>query len=265
MRQDPSLVAYYMFQPAGDLRVLPNLSPLGSALDGRVEGAEWVDGRLPGKSALYFHGPNSRGRVVIPEQKRFNFTGPFSVAVWFRADRLAGMGMWQALITKGDATWRLHQDHGTNRLAFSTNSQPQSDAHPVGIIRESYGQSEVADGRWHLAVAVCEPAGGVARKRLYIDGRLEGDSEIPVPLLQNDEPVLLGDNPEWCSGKFSGSNRRSGGPRPRPWAKKVTRKCIRPAARPRPPVRPAVRRPAENVPRLPATLVGQMPGKEARQ
>ena len=88
LRQDPALVAYYTFESAGQSNaILPNQSSAGSALDGQVEGAEWVYGRLPGKYALYFHGPGSGDKVVLPEQERFNFTGPFSVVVWFRPDR----------------------------------------------------------------------------------------------------------------------------------------------------------------------------------
>ena len=54
------------------------------------------------------------------------------------------------------------------------------------------GQTDVADGRWHLAVAVYEPIGNVAKKRLYVDGRLDAESEAPLALHQNDDPVWLG-------------------------------------------------------------------------
>ncbi len=101
LRNDPALVAYYTFQPlaGGSPSVLPNLTAAGAALDGRIAGAEWVHGRWPGKFGLYFHGPGSEDKVVLPEQERFNFTGPFSVAVWFEAERFTGAG--QAWLRKG--------------------------------------------------------------------------------------------------------------------------------------------------------------------
>ena len=120
LRQDPALVAYYTFEPVGgNTRVLPNLSPAGSALDGQVEGAEWVHGRLPGKYALYFHGLGSGDTVVLPEPDRFNFGGPFSVAVWFKVERFTAD--WQTLVGKGEGSWRLHRHDDIDMLGFDTD------------------------------------------------------------------------------------------------------------------------------------------------
>ena len=71
------LVAYYTFESAGRSNaVLPNLSAAGSALDGQVDGAEWVYGRFPGKYALYFHGPGSGDKVVLPEHRTIQVHRP---------------------------------------------------------------------------------------------------------------------------------------------------------------------------------------------
>ena len=43
-------------------------------------------------------------------------------------------------------------------------------------------------------MAVYEPAGAVARKRLYVDTRLEDEKESPASLGQNKAPVTLGCN-----------------------------------------------------------------------
>ena len=120
---DPSLLAYYDFQPKAVVTpaVLPNVSPAGSALDGQIPNGEWVEGRMPGKLALYFYGPGSNGKVVLPDQKRFNFTGPFSVAVWFKVGAVCRA--WQALVTKGDDAWRLQQYiANSNCISFDTNA-----------------------------------------------------------------------------------------------------------------------------------------------
>ena len=48
----PDLVAYYDFQvDEADRAVLRNRSASGKKLDGRIEGAKWTDGHLPGKQA----------------------------------------------------------------------------------------------------------------------------------------------------------------------------------------------------------------------
>ncbi len=199
LRKRDDLVAYYDFQPDGDnYALLPNRAATGRRLDGRVDGAEWVHGRFPGRSALYFHGHGSGDKVVLPEPERFNFIGPFSVAVWFKVERFTEM--YQALVAKGDTTWRLQQSGDTNLLAFDTDYDQNGERVP----HHMPGRTEVADGRWHLAVAVYEPAGGVARKRLYLDGRLEGEDEAPLPLNENDEPVWLGANGRGSGREFWG-------------------------------------------------------------
>ena len=128
LRKDPALVAYYTFEPVGgSTSTLPNVSAAGSELDGQVDGAEWVYGRLPGKFALYFHGPGSGDKVVLPKQERFKFTGPFSLAVWFNIDRFTlNTG---GLITKGHESWRLHQFGDNPRLiSFDTDWDPPQKA-----------------------------------------------------------------------------------------------------------------------------------------
>ena len=178
--QGPGLVAYYTFEAAGQSNtILPNRSAAGSALDGRVDGADWVYGRLPGKYALLFHGPGSGDKVVLPEQNRFNFTGPFSLAVWFKVGRFEAI--FQTLAGKGWNSWRLQRYGDSNVLTFDTRGHENTS-----------GQSAVADGRWHLAVATYEPRGNTAHTRLYIDGRLDSQAKVSSPLEKNHEPVCLG-------------------------------------------------------------------------
>jgi hypothetical protein len=372
LRQDPALVAYYTFESAGQNNmVLPNMSVAGSVLNGQIEGAEWVRGRLPGKYALYFHGPGSGDKVVLPEQQRFKFTGPFSVAVWFNVMR-SGVAS-QPLVAKGGDSWRLerysatidastvaclpgrsdwrdyHWDGGSvfnlwddvryfvcewdisgirqpitgayiqlrtsastynsdrgihqvasllspegidaltwntlpttktetpleslgrlttgpgsvntwcdtspatasdlakleslrtgsrkvtmllkatraveareyedrgpnaprlvlttrdaNTMTFDTNtvtSKAGASGRPFQITN---GRTNVADRRWHLAVAVYEPVGQTAKKRLYIDGCLDAQNETLPALRQNNDPVWLGAQPAKANCEFQG-------------------------------------------------------------
>jgi hypothetical protein len=187
--KDSSLVAYYTFESVknGNATTLPNVSVAGNVLDGQIEGAEWVYGRLPGKYALYFHGPGSKDRVVLPEQERFQFAGPFSVAVWFKVARFAAM--YQPLVAKGGASWRVERHENTDFVTFDTNFTAPTSGQSWTVTN---GQTGVADGRWHLAVAVYEPVGNVANKRLYIDGHVDAENESPLSLAQNDDPVWLG-------------------------------------------------------------------------
>lgn len=184
LREDPALVAYYPFekQSGEDARTLCNVSAAGSALDGHIDGADWGQGRLEGKRALLFRGPGSA--VTVAAKEPFDFSGSFSVAVWFKVNRF--VGQWQVLVAKGDNSWRLQQDHGRPTLTFDTNNPETSHVVP--------GTTRLTEGRWHLAAAVQEVAGNTAHKRLYVDGRLDAVGELECPLRHNDEPVVLGGN-----------------------------------------------------------------------
>jgi hypothetical protein len=190
LRNDPSLVAYYPFESMGrDSWLLTNAAATGEALAGRIEGPLWSAGRFPGKVALRFRGPGTSDRVILPEQERFKFTGPFSVAVWFRPERF--QSRYYGLVAKGDSSWRLQQYKTTDRLCFDTSRQAAEGAY---VVDATVGRTEIADGRWHLATSVYAPAGNAADKALYVDGRLEARNSVPLPLHQNDEPVWLGAN-----------------------------------------------------------------------
>jgi MSHA biogenesis protein MshQ len=170
-------------------------------LDGRVEGAAWVDGRLPGKFALYFRGcPGDM--VVLPEQKRLQFAGAFSVAVWFKWGSFK-TGKYQALIGKADTAWLLERDGHRNTLVFDTRYEPSPGA-DAPTAHLTPGRTDITDGRWHLAVGVYEPVGKVAKKQLYIDGRLDGENTTALPLYPNDNPVWIGANSQVAERAFYG-------------------------------------------------------------
>ena len=197
LRKDPALVAYYTFEAPGqgDVKVLPNVSAPGSALDGQVMGAEWVLGRLPGKYALLFHGPGSGDKVRLPEQERFNFQGAFSIAVWFKVSQF--MGSHEGIVTKGDGQWRFQQSSERDELVFGTNYGPKN-------VHRLPGTKRVSDNRWHLGIAVYEPAGKTARHRLYLDGSLNAENESPLPLQSTDRPVWLGANCDMTERELRG-------------------------------------------------------------
>jgi hypothetical protein len=185
-RKDPSLLAYYTFESVGARgAVLPNVSAAGSALDGRIEGGDWVYGRWPGKWALCFHGARSGDKVVLPEPRRFDFTGPFSVAVWFRVGQFRGDAV-SALISKGGVTWRLQRWGTSNSLSLDS---VMAEGDFVRVAQHT----DVVDHRWHLAVAVIEPLAERHVKHLYVDGRLEAQWDMPLALGRSNAPVLIGE------------------------------------------------------------------------
>jgi hypothetical protein len=196
LRKDPSLVAYYDFQMKdGNCSVLPNLSAAGSVLDGRVDGGDWVEGRLPGKMAFHFHGYGSGNSIRLPHPDRFEFPGAFSVAVWFKANTSDPLHS-NMLITKGEYSWRLVYSEGP--LCFHTNN-PNVPKTKVDIhyyekyFQQTNGHINIADNRWHLGVVVYEPQNDkMARKQVYIDGRLDVEDLATMPREKSKSPVWMG-------------------------------------------------------------------------
>jgi hypothetical protein len=174
---------------------LVNLGSAGEQLDGLIVNAPWTVGRWTDKGALAFRGPNSQTYVDLGDKsaRELNFSGPFSVAVWFR---VGGSGRdWPALVTKGDSAWRLHLHVPTGSLAFGANP-----AEPLDAI----GRTRVTDGRWHLGVAVYEPAGGIGVKNIFVDGQLDATQEIAQPVAATAAPVFIGENADRLGREFFG-------------------------------------------------------------
>ena len=60
-------------------------------------------------------------------------------------------------------------------------------------------------GLWQQACkTTMEPAGSVAKRRLYVDGRLDAENESSLPLRQNNESVWLGANSMSPGCEFQG-------------------------------------------------------------
>jgi hypothetical protein len=202
------LLAYYTFESVDSPKdTLTNVSPAGSAMDARIEGAKWARGHLPGKYALHFRGRSANDKVILPQQERFKFTGPFSVAVWFRADYLE-FGT-QVLLIKGDESWRLLITMGMflkdQLLELDTDHNPTGPGYN-GVVHHPTrsGQLNITDHQWHHVAAVYEPIGAVAHKRVYVDGRLAAQNEAPLPMVQVDVPVVLGNCAEEMGHQLEG-------------------------------------------------------------
>ena len=101
-------------------------------------------------------------------------------------------GALSALVVKGEEPWRLQRNNETPSLQFGTNTGP----YRASKTDTTFGRAEIVPGQWHLAVAVCELGKGSAHKRLYVDGQLDAEDDGPLPLTQDDKPLLLGSSGE---------------------------------------------------------------------
>jgi hypothetical protein len=124
-RQD--LVAYYDFQPdPSNPTVLFNRAPTGSALNGEIQNATWVEGRFPGKSALEFSAGDAGVRVNLPGEYR-----QMTLIAWLSSKRLAnsfnGILMSDGWMRTRELHWEIRDGGQVDLIVFGQKVHRYSD------------------------------------------------------------------------------------------------------------------------------------------
>lgn len=166
----------------------------GNGCTGRLVGnPQWrpAGGKVGG--ALEFDGIGDF--VQIENESAFDIAGPITVAAWFKVNVFDKR--WQALITKGDTSWRLQRTAEEDTLTFHcTGITSVTGQRPEGI----EGKKNVNDGQWHHVVGVYDGSGVL----LYIDGLLDNSSEASGAIQMNDSAVIIGGNSEQTGREWNG-------------------------------------------------------------
>ena len=175
-----SLVAWYKFdEGSGDAVV--DSGPAN--IDGATVGdPSWADGAL-GK-ALVFDGNDAY--VRLSDHPKFNITGQITVSAWIKVN--AFDRDYQTIISKGDTSWRLQRNAGTDTLEFGCMGLPIPNNSWGGI----YGKINVNDGQWHHATGTYDGS----RISLYVDGTLDVSVDVIGSIKTNDYAVYIGENVE---------------------------------------------------------------------
>jgi hypothetical protein len=149
---------------------------------------EQSGGKIGG--ALVFDGD----RVEIGSERLFDITDAITVAAWIKVN--AFDKWWQALVTKGDSSWRLYREGDSNNLGFHCDGV-RSAQEPWATVR---GQMNVNDGKWHHVAGVYDGW----RIALFVDGQLDASCEASGQIQINDYPVVIGDNAEERGRQWNG-------------------------------------------------------------
>jgi len=163
----------------------------GNQCTGTVVGVpkwEQSGGKIGG--ALVFDG----SRVEIGSERLFDITDAITVTAWIKVN--AFDKWWQALVTKGDSSWRLYREGDSDNLAFHCDGV-RSAQEPWTTVR---GQMNVSDGKWHHVAGVYDGC----RIALFVDGQLDASCEASGQIQTNNYPVVIGDNAEAPGRQWSG-------------------------------------------------------------
>lgn len=124
--------------------------------------------------------------VSLAGEPAYDFTTALYVSLWFRS---AGFTTaWQALVAKGDTSWRVQRYNLTTTLTFSVTENAAQINH--------IGATAVDDGAWHHVAVVAE----VGARRLYVDGQLDASVSSAANIETNDLAVAFGQNEEGLNG-----------------------------------------------------------------
>jgi hypothetical protein len=167
----------------------------GHQYTGNVAGrSKWVpdQGRIGG--AAEFDGKTTF--INCGRSPEFDFRDGMTAAAWIKVREFSKP--WQAILTKGDNSWRLQREKETSMVTFSLNTGDkagQGDTNLICLV----SRRKVDDGEWHHVVGVSDGH----RVALYVDGELE-DSADAKPITLNSAPVMIGCNSTAYERRFNG-------------------------------------------------------------
>jgi len=163
------------------------LDSSGYGNDGVVMGdPQWVEGIVDGAIELDGDGDF----VDCGNSPVLAITGDITVACWIKVNQFTTS--WQAIVTTGDSSWRVHRSGGTNNIAFGSNGLT-----PGGDLT---GSTDVSTGAWFHVAAVYNGA----QKLLYIDGALDASADTTGNINASTYNVNIGENNEQTGRFFDG-------------------------------------------------------------
>jgi hypothetical protein len=165
LRKDPTLLAYYDFQRQKESpSVLFNVAANSDhSRNGEIENARWTTGRITGKQALVFNGPNDSVRVNL-NQKVDDLTLIMWVVAYSVDDGLTGLLMSDGWSGPGQMHWQLTPE---GRMSFGLAGGGCSVEGPTAILDRLH--------RWMQLAAVYDGIG--AKVCVYVDGKLVGEAK----------------------------------------------------------------------------------------
>ncbi len=124
--------------------------------------------------------------IEIPNESEYDFSTAMTVEAWIKVNEFDKT--WQAIITKGDNSWRLHRASNSNNINFVAGGTNIT------------GTTNVNDGKWHHVAGVHDGSD----LKLYIDGYLDAAYNAAGNTPNSSNPVMIGENAQSTGRNFDG-------------------------------------------------------------
>lgn len=141
-----------------------------------------------GLPTVNFDGDNDR--LDFDRESEFDARGALTVFVVFRSD--GGNDEFEALLAKGDETWRIHRAGQSELLSFDVDSNDGS-----GYITTPFG---VNDGAYHVVTATFN----AGDQRIYLDGEPGQAAQLGSEINTNNDRLHIGNNGDFSSRRWDG-------------------------------------------------------------
>jgi biopolymer transport protein ExbB len=117
--------------------------------------------------------------ITLDNEAAYDFTTTLSVSAWIKVPNFTAV--YQALVCKGDNTWRIHREDQTRFIGFGTTSEG-NDNHSGDVV--------VDNDQWRHVAIVYDGAA----KRIYVDGVQDQSDPYAETIETDDTPVSIGRN-----------------------------------------------------------------------
>jgi MSHA biogenesis protein MshQ len=192
------VIAEWRFDGCSGAPLTYDSGPYGFTGGSNVNGVTQVSGGQVCSMAR-FNGTNQY--LSIPDDPRLDeaLSRSMSIAVWAR-HTTASLKAWEALVAKGDTTWRLHLNGGC-QINGITTSRAFTWGFNGGCANTDLnsGIVPVANTWYHVAVTY-----NGATARIYVDGVLRNSAAITTPIATNNYAVGIGENTQQTGRHWSG-------------------------------------------------------------
>jgi len=170
----------------------------------QFNGSLVVDGTLSSTTAERLIFNSSSDQIFVPQALEFdgtsdyvdmgnvlNITGDISITFWMKTNG-AWDNIWNALVCKGDNTYRVARYSTSNAIGFSLSGTDELN---------TSGTSAVDDSKWHHIACTYDGA----NKRIYVDGALETTEATTGAIDTSTQPLRIASNAQDSARAFNGS------------------------------------------------------------
>jgi hypothetical protein len=156
--------------------------------NGTYQGTSFPNRVDPGPFQLLVNANSNR--ISLGGGSPWNITGAITITTVMGSN--SWTSAWQALVVKGDGTYRLHRNNATDNLVFTRTTG--------GTSRNATNTADISSGRYHIAATFSTSVGSY----LYVDGTPGTLQSNTTATDSNADVLYIGRNSAYTARDWDG-------------------------------------------------------------